>query len=52
MKKINKLGQEGFTLIEILMTVLIIVILAVVGITQFNNFAADAKNAATKSDLL
>ena len=51
MKKLNKLGQEGFTLIEILMTVLIVVILAVVGITQFSNFAADAKNAATKSNL-
>jgi len=51
MKKLNKLGQEGFTLIEILMAVLIIVILAVVGITQFNNFAADAKDAATKSNL-
>jgi len=43
--------QDGFTLIEILMAVLIIVILAVVGITQFQNFAADAKNASTKSNL-
>ncbi len=51
MKKLNKLGQKGFTLIEVLMAVLIIVILAVVGITQFSNFAADAKNAATKSNL-
>ena len=51
MKNLNKLGQKGFTLIEVLMAVLIIVILAVVGITQFNNFAADAKNAATKSNL-
>ena len=44
-------SQDGFTLIEILMAVLIIVILAVVGITQFQNFSADAKNAATKSNL-
>jgi len=51
MKNLNKMSQKGFTLIEILMAVLIIVILAVVGITQFNNFAADAKNAATKSNL-
>ena len=50
-KKLNKMGQRGFTLIEILMAILIIVILAVVGITQFQNFAADAKNAATKSNL-
>ena len=51
MKNLNKLGQKGFTLIEVLMAVLIIVILAVVGVTQFTNFAADAKNAATKSNL-
>ncbi len=51
MVKINKIGQKGFTLIEVLMAVLIVVILAVVGITQFSNFAADAKNAATKSNL-
>jgi len=50
-KSIIRMSQEGFTLIEILMAVLIIVILAVVGITQFSNFAADAKNAATKSNL-
>jgi prepilin-type N-terminal cleavage/methylation domain-containing protein len=51
MKKIMNMRRAGFTLIEILMAILIIVILAVVGITQFNNFAADAKNAATKSNL-
>ena len=51
MNKIKNMGQKGFTLIEIMMAVLIIVILAVVGITQFANFAADAKNAATKSNL-
>lgn len=51
MKKLINMRQEGFTLIEILMAVLIIVILAVVGITQFSNFAADAKNASTKSNL-
>jgi prepilin-type N-terminal cleavage/methylation domain-containing protein len=51
MKKLINMRQDGFTLIEILMAVLIIVILALVGITQFNNFSADAKNAATKSNL-
>ena len=50
-KDITRSRQDGFTLIEILMAVLIIVILAVVAITQFSNFAADAKNAATKSNL-
>jgi prepilin-type N-terminal cleavage/methylation domain-containing protein len=51
MRKITDMQRDGFTLIEILMAILIIVILAVVGITQFNNFASDAKNAATKSNL-
>ena len=51
MKKINELGQKGITLIEILMAVLVTVILAVIGISQFSNFSADAKNAATKTNL-
>jgi prepilin-type N-terminal cleavage/methylation domain-containing protein len=44
-------GHHGFTLIELLMTILIIGILAIVGITQFNNFSTDAKNAATRANL-
>ncbi len=51
MKKIKALGHHGFTLIELLMTTLIIGILAVVGITQFNNFSADAKNSSTRANL-
>ena len=51
MKKILLLGHRGFTLIELLMTTLIIGILAVVGITQFNNFSSDAKNSSTRANL-
>lgn len=50
MSRIN-ISKDGFTLIELLMTVLIIGILAVVGITQFNNFSSDAKNTATRANL-
>ena len=51
MKRENQLGHKGFTLIELLMTTLIIGILAVVGVTQFNNFSADAKNSAARANL-
>ena len=51
MKKINQFGQKGITLIEVLMAVLVTVVLAVIGISQFSNFSADAKNAATKSNV-
>ena len=51
MRKLNHLDRKGITLIEILMAVLVTVILAVIGISQFSNFSADAKNAATKTNL-
>jgi len=43
--------QSGFTLIEVLMVILLIAILAYMGITQFTNFAADARNATLKANL-
>jgi prepilin-type N-terminal cleavage/methylation domain-containing protein len=49
--KLTQMKQEGFTLIEILMVVLVIGILAAIGITQFVNFGGDAKNAALKANL-
>ncbi len=49
--KLTQMKQEGFTLIEILMVVLVIGILATIGITQFVNFGGDAKTAALKANL-
>ena len=43
--------RGGFTLIEILMVILLIAVLALMGITQFQNYAADAKDATTKANL-
>ena len=43
--------HSGFTLIEVLMVILLIAILAYMGITQFTNFAADARNATLKANL-
>jgi prepilin-type N-terminal cleavage/methylation domain-containing protein len=43
--------RSGFTLIEILMVILLIAVLALMGITQFQNYSTDAKDATTKSNL-
>jgi len=47
----KNLNKSGFTLIEILMVILLIAVLALMGITEFQNYAADAKDATTKSNL-
>ncbi len=44
-------SKSGFTLIEILMVILLIAVLALMGITQFQNYSTDAKDATTKSNL-
>jgi prepilin-type N-terminal cleavage/methylation domain-containing protein len=44
-------NERGFTLIEILMAVVLVAILTTIGITQFTDFSADAKNSAVKQSL-
>ena len=51
MKMTKKMNRQGFTLIELLMVILLIAILATIGITQFVNYGADAKNAATRANV-
>jgi prepilin-type N-terminal cleavage/methylation domain-containing protein len=43
--------KSGFTLIEILMTIMLIAILARIAITQFTDFSKDAKIAVTRDNL-
>lgn len=43
--------EQGFTLIEILMVLLLVAILAAVAITQFSNYSTEARNAALRSNL-
>ena len=50
-KNLRSLRDDGFTLIELLMVIAVIGILSAIGITQFTNFGADAKNAAVKANL-
>jgi prepilin-type N-terminal cleavage/methylation domain-containing protein len=42
---------RGFTLVEMLMVILVVAILAGIGISQFVDFAGDAKQAVTKDRL-
>src|SRR3989344_7317250 len=49
--KIRTIGNQGFTLIEILMVILLLGILAAIGITQFKDFSKETRNSSTKSNL-
>ena len=43
---------QGFTLIEVMMTILVISILATIGVTQFTDFGNDARIATTNEKLM
>lgn len=44
--------KDGFTLIEVMMTIVVIGVLATIGITQFTNFSNDARIAVTNEKLM
>jgi prepilin-type N-terminal cleavage/methylation domain-containing protein len=43
------MSEQGFTLIEVLLTLLLIGILVAVAVPQFSDYGNDAKNAVTKN---
>lgn len=51
MKKIKRMGQEGFTIVELLIVIVIIGILAALVFVQFNNMQARGRDAERKADL-
>src|SRR4051812_39048168 len=44
-----RLGQKGFTLIEMLMVIMLVAILSAVAIPQFVDFRTEARNGAVQS---
>jgi len=49
--RLKKLGQRGFTMVELVMVILLVAILAAVAIPQFIDFGKDARDAATEGAL-
>jgi prepilin-type N-terminal cleavage/methylation domain-containing protein len=48
----NKLGQGGFTLIELVIIIVVLGILAAVAVPKFTSMSTSAKIAATKEELV
>lgn len=51
MNRIKKIGQQGFTIVELLIVIVIIGILAALVFVQFNNMQARARDAERKADV-
>lgn len=51
MNRIKKVGQKGFTIVELLIVIVIIGILAALVFVQFNNMQARGRDAERKADL-
>jgi type IV pilus assembly protein PilA len=51
MNKLKKMGQQGFTIVELLIVIVIIGILAALVFVQFNNMQARARDAERKADI-
>lgn len=51
MNRIKKLGQQGFTIVELLIVIVIIGILAALVFVQFSNMQARGRDAERKADL-
>lgn len=51
MKSIKKMGQKGFTIVELLIVIVIIGILAALVFVQFNNMQARGRDAERKADI-
>jgi len=50
-RSVRKTGQAGFTMIELLIVISIIVVLASMGMTQYRNSVIRAREAVLKEDL-
>lgn len=46
MRRINKMGKSGFTLVEMVLVIAIVVILATVLLAGINNYIVNANNRA------
>lgn len=51
MKDVKKLNQEGFTVIELLVAILVLVVIAAVAVANIRGLRADNRDEVRKSDI-